>query len=131
MRCDNRRIPHARHHERPSAGDAHHDPRPSVGVDHRGNYHRWRHHLVVQESEPRSSRLASCCPLRITPIRASGGSAHPLEAFVMVLLGSLLALLASAAGLVTLGSSYILGEVSAVAFAVSLFILICATEART
>jgi len=42
-----------------------------------------------------------------------------------------LALLASAAGLVTLGSSYILGEVSAVAFAVSLFILICATEART
>jgi len=49
----------------------------------------------------------------------------------MVLLGSLLALLASAAGLVTLGSSYILGEVSAVAFAVSLFILICATEANT
>ena len=49
----------------------------------------------------------------------------------MVLLGALLALLASAAGLVTLGSSYILGEVSAVAFAVSLFILICATEART
>jgi hypothetical protein len=48
----------------------------------------------------------------------------------MVLLGSLLALLASVAGLVTLGSSYILGEVSAVAFAVSLFILICATEAR-
>ena len=47
------------------------------------------------------------------------------------LLGSLLALLASAAGLVTLGSSYILGEVSAVAFAVSLFILVCATEART
>ena len=57
---------------------------------------------------------------------------HPLfEAFVMVLLGSSLALLASAAGLVTLGSSYILGEVSAVAFAVSLFILICATEANT
>ena len=53
------------------------------------------------------------------------------EALVMVLLGALLALLASAAGLVTLGSSYILGEVSAVAFAVSLFILICATEART
>ncbi len=49
----------------------------------------------------------------------------------MVLLGALLALLASVAGLVTLGSSYILGEVSAVAFAVSLFILICATEART
>ena len=46
----------------------------------------------------------------------------------MVLLGSSLALLASAAGLVTLSSSYILGEVSAVAFAVSLFILICATE---
>ena len=61
----------------------------------------------------------------------AAGQRHPLEAFVMVLLGSLLALLASAAGLVTLGSSYILGEVSAVAFAVSLFILICATEART
>jgi hypothetical protein len=51
-------------------------------------------------------------------------------AFFMVLLGSSLALLASATGLVTLSSSYILGEVSAVAFAVSLFILICATEAR-
>ena len=49
----------------------------------------------------------------------------------MVLLGSFLALLASVAGLVTLGSSYILGEVSAVAFVVSLFILICAAEART
>jgi hypothetical protein len=62
----------------------------------------------------------------------AAGQRRPLfEAFVMVLLGSLLALLASAAGLVTLGSSYILGEVSAVAFAVSLFILICATEART
>ena len=62
----------------------------------------------------------------------AAGQRRPLfEALVMVLLGSLLALLASAAGLVTLGSSYILGEVSAVAFAVSLFILICATEART
>ena len=49
----------------------------------------------------------------------------------MVLWGSLLALLASVAALVTLGSSFILGDLSAVAFAISLFILICATEARS
>ena len=48
----------------------------------------------------------------------------------MVLWGSFLALLASVVGLVTLGSSYIFGDVSAVSFAFSLFILICATEAR-
>ena len=47
----------------------------------------------------------------------------------MVLWGSLLALLASVAGLVTLGSSYILGGVSAVGFVISLFVLVCATEA--
>ena len=91
---------------------------------------------MVQEIGAAVLAFSFLLSLRITPIRtrllASGGSApSPFEAFVMVLLGSLLALLASAAGLVTLGSSYILGEVSAVAFAVSLFILICATEART
>jgi len=48
----------------------------------------------------------------------------------MTLWGSLFGLLASVAGLVTLGSSYFLGDVSAVAFAISLFLLICATEAR-
>ena len=49
----------------------------------------------------------------------------------MVLWGSLLALLASVAGLATLGSSYFLGDVSAVGFVISLFVLVCATEART
>lgn len=43
----------------------------------------------------------------------------------------LLALLASVAGLATLGSSYFLGDVSAVGFVISLFVLVCATEARS
>ena len=49
----------------------------------------------------------------------------------MVLWGSRLALLASVAGLATLGSSYFLGDVSAVGFVISLFVLVCATEARS
>jgi hypothetical protein len=53
------------------------------------------------------------------------------EVLVMVLWGSLLALLASVAGLATLGSSYFLGDVSAVGFVISLFVLVCATEARS
>jgi len=49
----------------------------------------------------------------------------------MVLWASLVALLASVAGLLTLGSTHIFGDAWAVAFAISLFTLICATEART
>ena len=44
-----------------------------------------------------------------------------------MLWGSLIALLASLAGLVTLGSSHVLRDLAAVAFAISLFVLICAT----
>jgi hypothetical protein len=47
----------------------------------------------------------------------------------MVLWGSALLLAASSAGLVMLGSTPILGELSALGFAVSLFIVICASEA--
>ena len=54
-----------------------------------------------------------------------------LEALAVVLWGSLLAVVASVAGLVTLGSRFLLGDLSAVAFTISLFILICATEARS
>ena len=50
---------------------------------------------------------------------------------VMVLWGSVVALLASLAGLVTLGSTYVLGDASALVFAMSLFTLICAMEARS
>ena len=42
----------------------------------------------------------------------------------MVLWGSVVALLASLAGLLTLGSTYALGDASAVVFAMSLFTLI-------
>jgi hypothetical protein len=49
----------------------------------------------------------------------------------MVLWGSVVALLASVAGLVTLGSIRIVGDLAALAFVTSLFILICATEARS
>jgi hypothetical protein len=48
----------------------------------------------------------------------------------MVLFASALLLAASAAGLVMLGSAPLLGELSALGFALSLFIVICATEAR-
>jgi len=41
------------------------------------------------------------------------------------------ALLASVAGLVTLGSIHIIGDLSGLAFVISLFTLICATEARS
>ena len=47
----------------------------------------------------------------------------------MVLWASPLLLGASSAGLVMLGSTPILGELSALGFAVSLFIVICASEA--
>ena len=50
---------------------------------------------------------------------------------VMVLWGSVVTLLASLAGLVTLGSTYVLGDASALVFAMSLFTLICAMEARS
>ena len=46
----------------------------------------------------------------------------------MVLFASALLLAASAAGLVMLGSAPLLGELSALGFALSLFIVICATE---
>jgi hypothetical protein len=48
---------------------------------------------------------------------------------VMVLWASALSLAASSAGLIMLGSNPILGELSALGFAVSLFIIICASEA--
>ena len=48
----------------------------------------------------------------------------------MVLFASALLLAASSAGLVMLGSAPLLGELSALGFALSLFIVICATEAR-
>ena len=47
----------------------------------------------------------------------------------MVLWASALSLAASSAGLVMLGSNPILGELSGLGFAVSLFIMICASEA--
>jgi hypothetical protein len=48
----------------------------------------------------------------------------------MVLWASALSLAASSAGLVMLGSAPLLGELSALGFAMSLFIVICATEAQ-
>jgi hypothetical protein len=48
----------------------------------------------------------------------------------MLLWASVLMLAASSAGLFMLGSTAIVGELTAVAFAVSLFIVICAMEAR-
>ena len=50
---------------------------------------------------------------------------------VMVLWGSVVALLASVAGLVTLGSIHIIGDLAGLAFVISLFTLICATEAKS
>ena len=47
----------------------------------------------------------------------------------MVLWASALSLAARSAGLVMLGTKPILGELSALAFAVPLFIIICASEA--
>ena len=49
----------------------------------------------------------------------------------MVLWGSVVALLASLAGLVTFGSTHIIGDLAALVFVISLFTLICATEARS
>jgi hypothetical protein len=49
----------------------------------------------------------------------------------MVLWGSVVALLASVAGLVTLGSIHIIGDLAGLAFVISLFTLICATEAKS
>jgi hypothetical protein len=48
----------------------------------------------------------------------------------MVLWASALSLAASSAGLVMLGSAPLLAELSALGFAMSLFIVICATEAQ-
>ena len=48
----------------------------------------------------------------------------------MLLWASVLMLAASSAGLFMLGSTAIVGGLTAVAFAVSLFIVICAMEAR-
>jgi hypothetical protein len=48
----------------------------------------------------------------------------------MVLWASALSLAASSAGLVMLGSAPIVGELLALGFAISLFIVICATEAQ-
>ena len=48
----------------------------------------------------------------------------------MLLWGSVLMLAASLAGLLMLGPTAIVGEITAIAFAVSLFIVICAMEAR-
>jgi len=48
----------------------------------------------------------------------------------MVLWGSVLSLAASAAGFMTLGSTQVLGDLAALAFAISLFAVICAAEAR-
>jgi|1185.fasta_scaffold73370_1 hypothetical protein len=45
----------------------------------------------------------------------------------MVLWGSVVTLLTSLAGLVTLGSIHIVGDLAGLAFVISLFILICAT----
>ena len=49
----------------------------------------------------------------------------------MLLWGSVLALAASGPGLLTIGSTYIVGDLVAPAFAISLFIAICATEAQS
>ena len=49
---------------------------------------------------------------------------------VMLLWASVLMLAASLAGLLMLGPTAIVGELTAVAFAVSLFIVICAMKAR-
>ena len=49
----------------------------------------------------------------------------------MMLWGSAAAFFASVAGIITVGSTYIFGELAAVAFAVSLFTLICAAEAES
>jgi hypothetical protein len=49
----------------------------------------------------------------------------------MVLWGSVFVLLASVAGLVTLGSIHIIGDLAGLAFVISLFTLICATEAKS
>ena len=49
----------------------------------------------------------------------------------MVLWGSVVALLVSVAGLVTLGSTFVVGDLAALAFVISLFTLICATEDQT
>jgi formate hydrogenlyase subunit 4 len=49
----------------------------------------------------------------------------------MVLWGSVVALLASVAGLVTLGSLHLVGDLAALVFVISLFTLICATEAKS
>jgi hypothetical protein len=49
----------------------------------------------------------------------------------MVLWDSVLALAASGASLLTVGSTYIIGDLVALAFATSLFIAICATEVRS
>jgi hypothetical protein len=48
----------------------------------------------------------------------------------MLLWASVLMLAASLAGLLMLGPTAIVGEITAIAFAVSLFIVICAMEAR-
>ena len=48
-----------------------------------------------------------------------------------VLWGSVLSLPASLAALLTVGSGRVLGEVLALTFAIALFLVICATEART
>jgi hypothetical protein len=48
----------------------------------------------------------------------------------MVLVGSAVALLASFAGVIKLGSAFIIGDLAALAFAISLFTVICAAEAE-
>ena len=48
-----------------------------------------------------------------------------------VLWGSIVSLAASLAALLTVGSGQVLGEVLALTFAIALFLVICATEART
>jgi hypothetical protein len=53
-----------------------------------------------------------------------------LEAALRVLWGIVVSLAISLAALFTVGSAPVLGEVAALAFAIALFIVICATEGR-
>ena len=67
-------------------------------------------------------------PLRICPYGEP--KFHQRTGKVMLLWASVLMLAASLAGLLMLGPTAIVGEITAIAFAVSLLIVICAMEAR-
>jgi len=82
----------------------------------------WVHCVSAQRTSPKG---ASASRNR----RPASPSLSQRTGAVMVLWASALLLAASSAGLVMLSSTPILGELSALGFAVSLFIVICASEA--